>query len=99
MSNFQNPYQKISWLERRLNSLESLVRSIVQPGGVRSGSTVGVLDTHSHKGSGDGGVITTMTFAEGSAPGTPPSGHVYLYAKTDGRLYSKDDAGTESGPL
>ena len=102
MSNFQNPYQKISWLERRLNALESLVRNVIQPGGIRStgsGNTVGVLETHSHQGSGDGGAITKLTFVEAAAPGTPPSGHVYLYAKTDGRLYSKDDAGVESGPL
>lgn len=36
---------------------------------------------------------------EVSAPGTPATGFVYFYAKSDGRLYSKDDAGTESGPL
>lgn len=31
-----------------------------------------------------------------SAPGTPASGRVALYAKADGKLYSKDDAGTET---
>lgn len=35
-------------------------------------------------------------FSEGSAPSTPASGKVVLYAKTDGLLYSKDDAGTET---
>jgi hypothetical protein len=30
-----------------------------------------------------------------SAPGTPSAGNVILYAKADGLLYSKDDAGTE----
>lgn len=29
------------------------------------------------------------------APGTPPSGYVRLYAKTDGKLYFKDDTGVE----
>lgn len=35
-------------------------------------------------------------FTEGSAPSTPTSGRVAMYAKTDGRLYSMDDAGTET---
>ena len=30
-----------------------------------------------------------------SAPATPPSGKVRLYAKSDGRFYLKDDAGSE----
>jgi hypothetical protein len=34
---------------------------------------------------------------EGAAPATPASGKVALYAKADGRLYAKDDAGTETG--
>lgn len=34
-------------------------------------------------------------YKEGTAPGTPDSGYVVQYAKTDGRLYHKDDAGTE----
>ncbi len=33
----------------------------------------------------------------GSAPATPASGKVRLYAKTDKSLYQKDDAGTETG--
>lgn len=35
-------------------------------------------------------------FPEGAAPATPDSSYVRLYAKTDGLLYSKDDAGTEA---
>lgn len=35
-------------------------------------------------------------FSEGVAPATPASGKVILYAKTDGLLYSKDDAGVET---
>lgn len=99
MSNFQPPHAKIAWIERRMNALESMVRGVIQQGGVRSGQTVGVLTSHSHKGAGDGGLITYLRFVEGAAPATPPSGHVHLYAKTDGRMYSKDDAGVESGPL
>lgn len=37
-----------------------------------------------------------VLFDEVSAPSTPASGRVSLYAKADGRMYSKDDAGTET---
>lgn len=63
MSNFQNPYQKIAWLERRLNALESMVRRVITPGGVVSGGTtggitvVGVLEEHTHEGTGGGGDV------------------------------------------
>lgn len=40
--------------------------------------------------------IPHLEFAEGAAPGTPASAIVRLYAKADGLLYSKDDAGTET---
>ena len=40
--------------------------------------------------------IPHLEFAEAAAPGTPASGIVRLYAKADGKLYSKDDAGSES---
>lgn len=48
------------------------------------------------------GAFTTVsstlehTFTEQSAPSTPASNKVVLYAKSDGRMYSKDDAGTET---
>jgi hypothetical protein len=32
---------------------------------------------------------------QGSAPSTPPSGYFQLYSKDDGKLYGKNDAGTE----
>jgi hypothetical protein len=38
----------------------------------------------------------SFDFAEGSAPGTPDSGYVRVYAKADGAMYQKDDAGTET---
>jgi hypothetical protein len=38
----------------------------------------------------------SLTFDEGAAPSTPAASDVILYAKTDGLLYSKDDAGTET---
>jgi hypothetical protein len=36
-----------------------------------------------------------LQFTEAEAPSTPASGVVRIYAKTDGLLYSKDDAGIE----
>lgn len=41
--------------------------------------------------------IPYLEFAEAAAPGTPASGIVRIYAKSDGSLYQKDDAGTETG--
>lgn len=40
---------------------------------------------------------TFVDFLEGAAPGTPNTGYVRVYAKTDGHLYKKDDAGAELG--
>ena len=37
-----------------------------------------------------------VLFAEGAAPATPGTGLVKAYAKADGLLYSKDDAGAET---
>lgn len=37
-----------------------------------------------------------VTFAESAAPSTPAAGLVVAYAKADGKLYIKDDAGTET---
>lgn len=37
-----------------------------------------------------------IDYNEGAAPATPAASKVRLYAKTDGLLYSKDDAGTET---
>ena len=36
-----------------------------------------------------------LILSEGAAPAAPPAGQVKLYAKADGLLYWKDDAGTE----
>jgi hypothetical protein len=40
--------------------------------------------------------MAQIILAESAAPATPSTGKVTLYAKTDGLLYSKDDAGAES---
>ena len=41
-------------------------------------------------------VFPKLLFAEGAAPAAPAAGSVIAYAKADGLLYSKDDAGTET---
>ncbi len=45
--------------------------------------------------------MAQIILSEGSAAATPSTGKVTLYAKTDGLLYSKDDAGVETaiGPV
>lgn len=40
--------------------------------------------------------MAQITLPEGVAASTPSTGNVTLYAKTDGLLYSKDDAGAET---
>lgn len=35
-------------------------------------------------------------FPEVAAPGTPPAGFIYVYGKSDGKMYRKDDTGTET---
>lgn len=41
-------------------------------------------------------VFPVVLFAEGSAPATPAAGELKLYAKADGNLYFKNDAGVET---
>lgn len=50
-------------------------------------------------GTGANPTAGRIVVAESSAPGTPSSGTAVMYFKTDGRLYTKDDGGTEYGPL
>ena len=40
--------------------------------------------------------MALITLPEGAAAATPSAGNVTLYAKADGNLYQKDDAGTET---
>ena len=40
--------------------------------------------------------MSTVVITEQAAPGTPSAGQVVFYAKSDGKLYYKDDAGTET---
>jgi hypothetical protein len=39
--------------------------------------------------------MSTLLLNEGSAPSTPATGKLAVYAKTDGKPYAKNDAGTE----
>lgn len=41
-------------------------------------------------------VFPKVLFAEGAAAATPSTGDVVIYAKSDGLMYSKDDAGVET---
>lgn len=50
-------------------------------------------------GIADEGAFTYLDATEAAAPGTPAAGYVRIYAKTDGRVYSKDDGGVEYGPF
>ena len=40
--------------------------------------------------------MSTVVITEQAAPGTPSAGQVVFYAKSDGKLYYKDDIGTET---
>src|SRR3990167_2382896 len=40
--------------------------------------------------------MAEVKFAEGAAAATPSANQVTIYAKADGLMYSKDDAGTET---
>lgn len=54
-------------------------------------------DTEAGGGKLSGAVVDTFVdVAEAAAPGTPAAAHVRFYAKADGLLYQKDDAGTET---
>ena len=50
-------------------------------------------------GIADQGAFTYLDATEAAAPSTPASGKVRVYAKSDGRIYSKDDGGVEYGPF
>jgi hypothetical protein len=66
----------------------------------------GTTADHNHTAAGgDGGDLDApvidgyAVFNEEAAPSTPSAGTVALYAKSDGRIYSMDDAGVETGPF
>jgi len=45
---------------------------------------------------GETAEISKIRVAESDAPGTPASGYGYIYEKVNGKLYFKDNAGTET---
>lgn len=57
------------------------------------------LETVLGVGIADQGAFTYLDATEVAAPATPATGKVRIYAKADGRVYSKDDAGVEYGPF
>jgi len=59
----------------------------------------GTITAVAGSGIADQGAFTYLDATEGAAPGTPASGKARIYAKSDGRIYSKDDAGVEYGPF
>lgn len=63
------------------------------------GATWSTWATLGGTGLADQGAFTYLDATEAAAPSTPASGKVRVYAKSDGRIYSKDDAGTEYGPF
>lgn len=66
-------------------------------GGTGSAQTLELASTsHGTKGGVKLGSGDWLDVAEISAPATPASGRARLYVKTDGHLYLKDDAGTET---
>lgn len=64
------------------------------PGGAEAGANSDITSMDGLTGALE--TPTRIDFAEGVAPGTPGAGKVSLYAKADGLLYSKDDAGAET---
>jgi hypothetical protein len=64
---------------------------------VGEAATVGTTLTTTNSVIIEGGGV--LQLAERGTPSTPGSGYLRLYAKTDGRLYYKNDGGTEYGPL
>ena len=79
--------------------------TVVDMGGIQvDGNAGGTLRLRGSNGSADavtelgtmGLEVGALTLREVSAPSSPSTGEVYLYAKSDGKAYIKDDAGTET---
>ena len=69
--------------------------SVAITGGVADGMSVGSTTPATGKFT-TSEVTGHSIFAEIAAPSTPSTGKVVLYAKSDGLVYSKDDAGVET---
>lgn len=102
----QNATELLAELLERVRRLEAMTQPLFQSDGTIKTTAVAGTGVHQHTGGGNGGplggsrVTTYLEFDEQSAaPGAPPTGRVRVYAKTDGRMYSKDDTNTESAAL
>lgn len=62
---------------------------------VSSNSNLGVFSASSGTIATELNISSTVVFSEGAGMATPTTGRVVSYAKTDGRIYSKDDTGQE----
>lgn len=70
--------------------------TLIADGGAFADGDLVLMTVQQGYSSGAIGDQTSVTFTEGSAPSTPASGKVVVYAKSDGLIYSKDDAGVET---
>lgn len=100
-----DPAGEIAYLREELRRLRALIEPLLNSDGTVRASSITGTQIHKHSGGNDGGplgptkLVQYIDVKEEAAPGNPPAGYVRVYAKSDGRLYSKDDAGVESGPL
>jgi hypothetical protein len=71
---------------------------------MESGSGGGGGGDHGHTGPADGGTLATPIVSQylrmlkqgGTPSGTPASGYLWVYPKSDGLFYTKNEAGSES---
>lgn len=101
----QNATELLAELLERVRRLEAMTQPLFQSDGTIKTTAVAGTQVHQHTGGGNGGPLTGtritgfLEFDEIATPGAPPTGRVRLYAKSDGRMYSKDDTNTESAAL
>jgi hypothetical protein len=76
---------------------------VAQNGHVWVCTGAGTSGTWADAGAGGGiadeGTFTYLDAVGAAAPGNPAAGNARIYAKTDGRIYSRDNGGTEYGPF
>lgn len=87
----------------QLSTTEVYCTNLTVTAGTLAGITHAVIDNIEIDGNSVLSTTGQISFpsasilvSEVSAPSTPASGYVAIYAKSDGKLYIKDDAGTET---